>query len=694
MKLRQAKIVFFKELLETLRDKRTLMVMILGPVAVYPILILVMVSLSRAQQGKLEEETSRVMLVGEAVDAGLTDAFRSDKRIDLMVRNADADAEDSIKSGRMHGAVIVTRDVTAPPGTLAKDLVRVVVVYDEADERSELAYQRIMDVLHSYSRKAVSGRLAQLDEGEEYAYPLVIKRQSVGTPQAVGRRLLGYAIPMMLVLMTIAGSMYPAIDTTAGEKERGTIETILTTPAGITEIVAGKFMTVFIIAVLTGLLNLAGMGLSLAAIGSAAQQQIDLVLPLGAALFMVLFLLPLAFLFSSVMMAVAMYARTFKEAQNYATPIYLLCVIPAMMSTLPAFELTPFLCIVPVVGVTLLLKELLQGLIVPGHLALVFISTSLYAYLALRIAVRLFHNENVLFSSERPFALFIGRRRLTRRPVPTPGEALLLAVVCFVLFFIVGGLVTQAFDFRVADTVIMFGLILAPAVLFAKYLKLDLRKTFSIRAPSAVSLVLAAAAAIAAVVVVLEIQYIQSTLLPHSREVAKEIEKQMQEQLKLSTLSLAAQLVLIALYPAICEEMLFRGFILSGLGSRMRPLNAALVVGVLFGFFHVGPVSLNVIPVVHILIGTVMALLVWHSRSIFAGMLFHLIYNSTLVLMPLIRPLLTSAGLGGAWTNGEGHAPLLLLVPAVVLLAVALAGVIAIARDPRRRRARKTGTGT
>jgi sodium transport system permease protein len=686
MKLRQAKIVFLKELLETLRDKRTLMVMILGPVAVYPILILVMVSLSRVQQGKLEQETSRVMLVGEAVDAGLTDAFLADEHIDLHVRDTDADARSAVKSGRMHGAVVLSRDVAAPadaapPGTIVRGLVRAIVVYDEADERSELAYQRIMEILDSYSREEVTGRIAQLDEGEEYAYPLVIRRESVGTPEAVGRRVLGYAIPMMLVLMTIAGSMYPAIDTTAGEKERGTIETILTTPAGITEIVAGKFMTVFIIAIATGLLNLAGMGLSLAAIGGAAQQQIDLALPLGAALFMVLFLLPLAFLFSSVMMAVAMYARTFKEAQNYASPIYLLCVIPAMMSTLPAFELTPFLCIVPVVGVTLLLKELLQGAIVPDHLALVFFSTTLYAYLALRITVRLFHNENVLFSSERPFALFVGRRRLARRPVPTPGEALLLAVVCFVLFFVVGGIVARRVDFRLADTITMLGLILAPALLFAKYLKLDVRRTFSLRAPSVISLVLTAAAAIAAIVVVLEIQYVQSTLLPHS----KELERQMEEQIDLTRLGLLEKLAFIALFPAICEEMLFRGFILSGLGSRLRPLNAALVVGVLFGFFHIGPVTLNVIPVSHILIGTVMALLVWYARSIFAGMLFHLTYNGMLVSMPLIAPALDRAGLGGLWLDGQGHAPVLLLIPAVVLMAVALAGVIA--RDPRRQRA-------
>jgi sodium transport system permease protein len=351
-----------------------------------------------------------------------------------------------------------------------------------------------------------------------------------------------------------------------------------------------------------------------------------------------------------------------------------------MMSTLPAFELTPFLCIVPVVGVTLLLKELLQGLIVPGHLALVFISTTLYAFAALRITVRLFHDENVLFSSERPFALFVGRRRLRPRPVPTPGEALLLAAVCFVLFFAVGSIVNQAAGFRLGDTITMWALLLAPALLFAMYLKLDLRKTFSIRAPSAIALAASAVAAVAALFVVIEIEYVQSTLLPYSKELGEEMER----QIEAARLGLVEMLVFIALFPAICEELLFRGFILSGLRSRMRPWSAVLVVGVLFGFFHVVPVAMKVIPVSHILIGIVLALLVWHSRSIFAGMLFHFIYNGGLIVVPFLAPGLRQLGLGGAWLNANGHVPAVLLVPGIVLMAGALAVVIALDRLRRR----------
>jgi sodium transport system permease protein len=389
----------------------------------------------------------------------------------------------------------------------------------------------------------------------------------------------------------------------------------------------------------------------------------------------VLFLLPLGFLFSAVMMAVAMYARTVKEAQNYATPIYLLSIVPAMMSTLPGFELTPFLCLVPVVGVTLLLKELLQGTIVFGHLVLVFLATSLYALAALRLTVRLFHDENVLFSSERPFALFVRRRRLKPRPLPTPGEALLLAAICFVLFFTLGQMV-QAKDFRLGTAVTMWLLLFAPALWFARYLKLDLRKTFSLRAPSAAALVGTVVAVAASLVVVLEIEYVQSTLLRYPTEAVEEAER------ALEGLSFADLLVFAALFPALCEETLFRGFILAGLASRMRRWQAALVVGVLFGFFHIGPVAMKVIPVSHIVVGVVLSLLVAYSGSIATGVLFHLLYNGALVAFQQFSGEVTSfferLGLGGAWLNAEGHVPAVLFVPAVALLVGALATVIGL----------------
>lgn len=687
MKLRQVKIVFLKELLETVRDKRTLMVMILVPVVVYPILILVLVLMTRAQQGKLEEEPSLVAIVGGDLEPALAARLDKDARVRLLRPREAADLKAAVQSGEMHAAIIITRNVALPgrDGAPARHLVRVVVIHNAANERSDIALERIRDALDAYSRDMITSNVAVLQKGEQYEYPLVVGEKSVGTPEDVGRRVLAYAIPMVLVLMTIAGSMYPAIDITAGEKERGTIETILTTPAGTAEIVGGKFLTVFVIAVATGLLNLAGMGLSLAAIGSAAQADINLVLPLDAAFFMLVFILPLAFLFSSVMMAVAMYARTFKEAQNYAAPIYLLSVIPAMMSTLPGFELSLPMCLVPVVGVTLLLKELVRGVIVPSHLALVFLSTSLYATIALRITIRLFHNENVLFSSERPFALFLGRKRLKPRPLPTPGEAMFLAAVCFVLIFVLGQAV-QGLGFRSAATITMWGLVFLPAALFAYYLRLDPNETFRLRPRSGlralVGLAGGAVAAGAAIVVAFEIQYILSVVIPGARDLAREMAKWAPD------LGLGEAVLFIALFPAICEELLFRGFILGGLSTRMVRWKAAVVVGLLFGLFHMGTMIVNIVPVTQIVLGIALSLLVAYTGSIYSGMVCHFTFNAGLVALQAFpmdaRELFGRVRAAGPWLESEGHVPPGLLAVAVVVLVGVVAGVMALGRERSR----------
>ncbi|MBN1918144.1 MAG: CPBP family intramembrane metalloprotease [Verrucomicrobia bacterium] len=683
MKLRQVKIVFFKELLETVRDKRTLMVMILGPVLIYPVLILVMFTMTRAQQGKLEQEPSLVVIAGDRLDKALAKRLDDDTLIELVQSHGEADLRKVVRLNRADAAVLITRDVEIPgeKAMQARHLVRVVVIHNAADERSELALDRIRDVIDAYSREMIAAHIAVLDKGEQYAYPLVVSEESVGTPEAMGRRMLAHAIPMVLVLMTIAGSMYPAIDITAGEKERGTIETILTTPAGTAEIVTGKFLTVFVIAVATGLLNLAGMGLSLAAIGSAAQAQINLSLPLDAAFFMLIFILPLAFLFSSVMMAVAMYARTFKEAQNYATPIYLLSVIPAMMSTLPAFELSLAMCLVPVVGVTLLLKELVQGDIVASHLALVFLSTSLYAYIALRITIRLFHNENVLFSSEQPFALFLGRKRLKPRPLPTPGEAMFLTAVCFVLFFLIGQAI-QGLGFRAATTLTLWGLVFLPAAVFAHYLRLDLSETFRLRPKSDLKALVGLAggliAGAAAVIVAFDLQFLWSFFAPPIDALAE------QSSDPLSGLSPVELIVFIAVFPAICEELLFRGFILSGLSASTVRWRAAIVVGLLFGLFHIGQLIINIIPVTQIVLGVVLGLLVAYSDSIYSGMVCHLTFNAGMVLFAVFpddaRELFERMGAAGPWLEGKGHVPFGLLAIAALILTGAVAGVMALGR--------------
>jgi len=463
---------------------------------------------------------------------------------------------------------------------------------------------------------------------------------------------------MILIMMTIAGAMYPAIDTTAGEKERGTIETILTAPASMLEIVSGKFLSVFVISMTTGLLNLLGMAITFSQFLFLPKSAIDFSIPPVTFVLILAFLVPLAFLFGALMMAIATYARTFKEAQSYVSILYVICIFPAMLSMTQGFELSGWLNIAPVVNLSLLFKELMHREFVISHVLLTFISTSFYAGMALWLTVRLFHREDVLFSTEKPFALFVRRGLLRPREKPTPAEALFLLVICFVLLFSVGSLV-QTRDIASGMAITQLGLVLVPAFVFCWYLKLDFRKVFSMKRPVAVHWAASVLLGFSVVVVALVIDSIHTSLY----DTSKAFEGMMDESI-FGKMGLPLRLIIIAVLPALCEETLFRGFILSGFLSSLRAWKGILLSGIFFGFFHVQVLLMRGIPVTHILLGILLAYVVYRSGSIFTGMVFHFIYNGTIAVLVGIESV--------EWLGGAAEIPWVLIVGSVILF---LAGI-------------------
>jgi sodium transport system permease protein len=200
--------------------------------------------------------------------------------------------------------------------------------------------------------------------------------------------------------------MYPAMDLTAGEKERGTMETLLCCPASRADIVIGKFFMVLtgsLVAVGFSLISLLG---SLLVIGAAfmpgsqgpaahgaAMPTID---PLGI-LGVLAMVAPVAVLFSAILFSVSLYAKSSKEAQSYIMPMTFAVVIPCVIGILPGIELNYRLALVPVLNISLVCKEMLSGAWHWGYIAVIFGSTAIYAAAALGVAVWMFRREDVIF---------------------------------------------------------------------------------------------------------------------------------------------------------------------------------------------------------------------------------------------------------------------------------------------------------
>jgi sodium transport system permease protein len=206
----------------------------------------------------------------------------------------------------------------------------------------------------------------------------------------------------------MSGAMYPAMDLTAGEKERGTMETILSSPISRMHLVLGKFFLVLTAALGTAALSVLSMGVSFSVLAHYTAQSAGgraaasgLLLKLGPKTVISVFLmaLPVAVLFSATLMTIALFAKTYKEAQSYLTPMTFVVIIPAVAAMLPGVELTPELSLIPILNVSLLCKELVAGTYHWNFIAIIFTSTCVYAAAALFLAIKMFQRESVLFRS-------------------------------------------------------------------------------------------------------------------------------------------------------------------------------------------------------------------------------------------------------------------------------------------------------
>ena len=648
-------VVFQKELRETLRDRRTLMMMVAVPVLLYPILMISAEQLTLMGMRQLEAEPSLIGVSGP--DAGTAREYL-DGLEDLTVLEV-TDPVEAVRSDSVHAVVLFA----ASPVT--DSTRRVTIVYDAADERSQRARGLLARALRDWGDTLVAGRLLERGLPSGFAQPLSVADSSVARAEELGGYALGRFLPMLLILMTLLGTFYPAIDLAAGEKERGTLETLLTAPVPARDIVAGKFLTVALIGIVAAALNLASMLLTfqtgLFQLGDAFD--IDFALPLGAVAIIFVTLVPLAVLFGSLFLGVALRSRSFKEAQNALTPIYLAVIIPALLPVFPGIDFTVALAAVPVAGVGLFFRELMAGspAVVPSLVAVA--TTLLWAWAALAFAAVSFGREQVLFG-EGDGRVEAGSRGLRaqlrawigpRGATPQPVHALVFILVVGAIFFYLG-FPLQA---RLGETGLFLSewlLLLTPAVLFVALAGFDARATLSLRRPRGRQLGAALLLIAGAMPLGWFLAWIQGCVIPIPWELLEGLDELLTAE---STPRLLWLLVIFAVTPALCEEFVFRGVLLGGTRGKGSVIRVALLNGLVFGVFHVSFESVfRFLPTAWL--GVVLAWAVLTTSSIWVGVLMHFVNNGAIVLIVSVPAL-------RAWFEAGGDAPPWLLLPPAVI---------------------------
>jgi sodium transport system permease protein len=404
MSLRNVGLVYRKELLEALRDRRTLMSTILIPLLLFPVLAVGIGYMGAELIGAASREPSTIMVLGGADSPEVVEGLGKVKNLHIVPTVPNY--VNLISNKKVRAVVDIPPDFQAAITRGEHPAVKIYIF--SGDLKSSFGAARIEKFFSEYRDATVRRSLSAEKLPESLMKPFDIKQENVVSDEKVAAETFGGLIPYLVILMCMTGAMYPAMDLTAGEKERGTMETILSSPISRTHLVLGKFLLVLTASLATAALSVFSMGVSfwalqhgpaLEAAQSGDSSFVQLHIGLGAVLAVFAMALPVAVLFSAVLMTIALFAKTYKEAQSYLTPMTFIVIIPAVAAMLPGIELTPKLAIIPILNVSLLCKELVAGTYHWTFIILIFLSTCLYAAAALFVAVKMFQRESVLFRS-------------------------------------------------------------------------------------------------------------------------------------------------------------------------------------------------------------------------------------------------------------------------------------------------------
>ena len=389
--------IFLKELLDTVRDRRTLFVMVIFPLLLFPVLITAITAVQTSQIRKAQDQTLRV---------GLTLNWNAaDLRTLLSGREGFSVIEgihpDSVRS-------LLERDSLDAAITVGADFDRVVVAggkgaltlaYRLTDEYS-IAERRLRETVRTFEKGLVEKRFAALGVRPDIVEAVAIEEQDVTPMKERFGRTIGGLLPYLFVIFCFMGSMYPAIDLAAGEKERGTIETLLTAPVGRFQILLGKFGVVVLTGLLSAAVSMLGLYLAVSRNPDMPQEMMGAVASIldpWTILLVLSLLLPLAVFFAAFLLSLSFYARSYKEAQSLISPLTIVVILPVALGMVPGIELTPLTAMIPVLNVSLATKEIIAGTIVPGMLAIVYVSLLTLAGISLWACVRWVNREETIF---------------------------------------------------------------------------------------------------------------------------------------------------------------------------------------------------------------------------------------------------------------------------------------------------------
>lgn len=393
MQLKGVVIVLKKEMKDLFRDRKTLVIGILIPLLIFPIMFGFM---GKGMEKSTKQVTENLKIaIMDNGNSSLGAFLKSQEYINIV---DSKDIKKDVQDGKIYVGIVIPEDFEN--SIKNEKTSEINIMYDDGNQNSDMAKGILTSLINeAYSKEIIRSRLITRGIDVSILNPLSIKEETVAKEKGgMGKLVLGMILPMMLVLYAMTGPMAAATDLGAGEKERGTLEPLLTTQTSRMNLLFGKLLAITVMGVIGAIASLIGVFLGFKAGGNMFGGDVSLVIPIGTLLLIGLCTIFLTMVFGALELSISIYARSFKEAQTYLSPMTIIGIVAGYgtyMMDVKNISLVIFN--IPLVNIVLVIKELVSGIYNPLHIGLTFGWVIVYIGASVLFARYMFSREEVIF---------------------------------------------------------------------------------------------------------------------------------------------------------------------------------------------------------------------------------------------------------------------------------------------------------
>lgn len=485
-----------KELLELVRDKKNLFMMLILPILIYPILMVGMSQIMMLSMNDMSSQDINVV-VSKSVPKETISYIEKSKLAKgskengkIVIKKLDSKTDKEIKNLVKNGKYDAYLDF--------EENKNYNIYLDTTEDKSNITDKTLESILTDYKNDMVEKKLSDANlKPDETLNPINIEKKTVAEKQEEAGSLIGRILPVILITSVLTGAIYPAVDIIAGEKERGTLETLFTLPIKNIELVSGKYIAIAFTAIITAFMNMLSLGATMAyyvamtgevSSGALSFDFSKMTIPLVITILSIIFFVMVV---AALSMCICSFSTSYKEAQNSLTPLMLVIMLPSYSSMVPNLKLDNITAMIPVVNISLLIKSVFSMESNISLMAIVLISTIVFIGISLVILGKIFNSESILFGDEKSLSILNARSSLSYGNMPGIGDGILIFLIELVVLVTAGGYLQLKFGHLgiALSQLIIVGI----AILYAWYIKVDIKKVFKLNKFKAKDLLVALA---------------------------------------------------------------------------------------------------------------------------------------------------------------------------------------------------------